>query len=89
MNGYGLPNYEIEIPTNIKEFDRELIKKLAMYNPIVGNAMSVCRWYDITYEQALIMAVAELVKANHSWQKTAENLLMRSANPSMIVPEGR
>lgn len=63
----------------------EQIELLAQNNVVLHRALSMIRYREFTYEEALQMAVVQLVAITDSQQKTLLDFAMRQPAPIMMV----
>lgn len=64
---------------------REQIELLAQNNAVLHRALSMAHHRQCTYEEALQMAVVQLVAITDSQQKTLLDFAMRQPAPIMMV----
>lgn len=64
---------------------REQIELLAQSNVVLHQCLSMVRHRQFTYEEALQMAVVQLVAITDSQQKTLLDFAMRQHAPLMIM----
>ena len=64
---------------------REQIELLAQNNATLHQALSMVRHRQFTYEEALQMAIVQLVAITDSQQKTLLDFAMRQPAPIMMV----
>lgn len=66
----------------------EQIEILARTNPTVHNCLRMASYGKISYEEALQMAVVQLVAITDSQQKTLIDFAMRQPAPIMLGTKG-